>query len=71
MRFAGTQDALDAGPWICSHSARIIAIATFTTETARVLAAGGSNDGEGTAVLRGPKLSFSVGIPQKIAGNVI
>ena len=36
MRFAGTQDVLDASPWIRSHSARIITTATFTMETARI-----------------------------------
>lgn len=70
MRFAGTQDVLDAGPWIRSHSARIIATATFTTETARILAAGGSMMARGRWFCAGPKLSFSVGIPQKVAGNV-
>lgn len=61
MRFAGTQDALDAGPWICSHSARIITTATFTMETARVLAAGGSM----TAVLRAPSSVLASGSPRK------
>ena len=36
MGFAGTQDVLDAGPWIRSHSARIITTETFTMETARI-----------------------------------
>ena len=64
MRFAGTQDALDTGSWICSHGARIITTATFTMETARISAAGGS-------MTAGPRLGFGVGIPQEVAGNVI